>query len=169
MDKDVTIKVRNTLKAGKNLPLIVYINNSFRTIDETSVFQFTKWDDDAGILYLYSLVNPITSQIPSNIGGELSLFAVSYDTIEAMEVARLPYSELENSINSLINVGGVTISDTYKKHILNMFKTALTNNPNLTRTDINKAMGIIDGNKALDDGDSYYAGTYKESFKENIK
>ena len=45
------IKMRTALKAGKNLPLTVLIDNCFRVIDESMKGHFTFWDDDNGILY----------------------------------------------------------------------------------------------------------------------
>lgn len=160
------IAVRDALKAGKNLPLTIYIDNAFRIINENNVFQFTKWDDNNGVLYNYALSDPNITNSPSNIGGEMSLFAVSYESIQAMEVTKLPFNELPNSIDSLNN-SGAKISAEWKERIINRFKAAL--NPNLVNmspTDINVAMGVIDGQKAVNDNDDYYNGKFTESFAE---
>lgn len=162
MEKADIIKWRDTLKAGKNWPLLVYIDNTFRLINESNALQFTKWDDDSGILYVYSLTNPILENSPSNIGGFISLFSVAYEHIQAMEVARLNITNLGESIDSL-----GCISNEWKQRIIERFKTAL--NPdivNLTARDINKAMGVADGQKALNDNDDYYDGRFTQSFAE---
>ena len=162
MEKSQVIKMRNALKAGKNLPVIVYIDNLFKKIDESHVFQFTKWDDENGILYHYSLTDPGLEISPSNIGGCISLFATDYEMIQAMEVVTLNVDMLDKSIDSL-----GCITDEWKERIIQRFKTAL--NPDLvtlSATDINKAMGVVDGHKALNDNDDYYAGRYKQPFAE---
>lgn len=162
MDKDQVIKMRNTLKAGKNWPLIVYIDNAFRNIDESNVLQFTKWDDENGILYSYSLTDPIKDTSPSNIGDGISLFATFYENIQSMEVARININDLGTSIDAL-----ECISDEWKTRIINRFKAAVNPNlVNLNRSDINMAMGLIDNQKALNDNDDYYAGKYAQPFKE---
>ena len=162
MEKSQVIKMRNTLKAGKNWPLVIYIDNSFRIIDESNTLEFTKWDDENGILYNYSLTNPILSNTPSNIDGGVSLFATDYEMIQSMEVASININDLETSIDSL-----GTISDEWKKRIIERFKTALDPQlVNLRRSDINKAMGLANGAKALNDNDDYYAGRYTQPFAE---
>ena len=162
MEKSQVIKMRNALKAGKNWPLIVYIDNTFRNIDESNTLQFTKWDDENGILYSYSLSDPMKDNSPSNISGGVSLFATDYEMIQSMEVARINFEDLETSIESL-----GCITDEWKKRIVDRFRIAL--NPDLVslkRSEINKAMGIIDGQKAINDNDDYYDGRYAQSFAE---
>lgn len=162
MDKDQVIKMRNALKAGKNWPVIVYIDNLFKKIDESNALQFTKWDDDNGILYHYSLTDPNLDTSPSNIGGTVSLFATDYEMIQAMEVVCIQPKDLATSIDALECIG-----EDFKERIINGLNKAL--NPNLvnfSRTDINKIMMLADGHKALDDSDDYYAGRYAQSFAE---
>lgn len=162
MEKDQVIKMRNTLKAGKNWPLIVYIDNVFRNIDESNALQFTKWDDDNAILYSYSLSDPLKDNSYSNVNGGVSLFATSYENIQSMEVARININDLGTSIDSL-----GCITSEWKQRIIDRFELAL--NPNfvdISRSDINKAMGVIDGYKALNDKDDYYAGRYSQPFVE---
>lgn len=162
MTKEQVIKMRDTLKAGKNWPLIVYIDNAFRNIDESNVLQFTKWDDENGFLYSYSLTDIIKDNSPSNIGGGVSLFATDYEHIQSMEVAKINIKDLGTSIDAL-----GCISAEWKQRIIDRFNLALNPNlVNLSRSDINKAMGVVDGQKALNDNDDYYAGRYKQSFKE---
>lgn len=162
MEKDQVIKMRDTLKAGNNWPVMVYIDNAFRIIDESNALQFTKWDDDNGILYNYSLTDINMDTNPSNIRGGISIFATDYANIQSMEVASINIKDLGTSIESL-----GCISDEWKERIINRFKTALNPNlVNLNREDINKAMGVVDGHKALDDSDDYYAGRYAQSFVE---
>lgn len=162
MEKSQVIKMRNALKAGKNWPVVVYIDNSFRIIDETNVFQFTKWDDENGILYNYSLAHPLLDSSPSNVGGGVSLFATDYENIQSMEVAKINIDDLDASIVSL-----GCISEDWKDRIVNRFKTAL--NPelvNLSNMDINKSMGVIDEQKALNDNDDYYNRRFTQPFAE---
>ena len=164
MEKANVIKVRDKLKAGKNWPLLVYIDNTFRLINESNALQFTKWDDENGMLYSYSLTDPRLEKSPSNAGGGISLFAVSYENIQAMEVVRMNLQDLGNSIDSLN-----CISTEWKERIIKRFEMAL--NPdvvNLTARDINKAMGVIDGKKALNDNDEYYENRFTQSFAETV-
>ena len=79
-----------------------------------------------------------------------------------MEVARLTLKTLPESIDSI-----GCISNEWKSRIIEIFKTAL--NPdlvNLSARDINKAMGLVNGEKALNDNDDYYNGRFTESFAE---
>ena len=165
MEKADVIKVRDKLKAGKNWPLIIYIDNTFRLINESNTLQFTKWDDENGMLYSYTLTDPRLERSPSNIGGGISLFAVSYEHIQAMEVVRMNLKDLGDSIDSLN-----CITKEWKERIIKRFELAL--NPdvvNLTARDINKAMGVVDGQKALNDNDEYYENRFTESFAETVQ
>lgn len=162
MEKSQVIKMRDALKAGKNWPVIVYIDNLFKKIDESNALQFTKWDDEKGILYHYSLTDPTLEHSPSNIGGTISLFATDYEMIQAMELAVLKIDDLGESIDSL-----KCISPEWKERIIQRFALALDPNlVNLSRSDINKSMGLVNGHKALDDRDDYYAGRFAQSFAE---
>ena len=54
MENADVIKLRDILRKtgdNNNTPLRVYIDNSFIIIDESNKFEFTKWDDDNGILF----------------------------------------------------------------------------------------------------------------------
>lgn len=162
MNKDQVIKMRDTLKAGNNWPLMVYIDNTFRIIDESNTLQFTKWDDENGILYNYSLTNPIMEESPSNIGGGISVFATDYEYIQSMEMARLDLNDLKISLEAI-----GCVSPEWQERIFDRFKSILNPNiVNLYSSDINKAMGVVDGNKALNDNDDYYNGRFTQSFTE---
>ena len=162
MTKEQVISMRDKLKAGKNWPLIVYIDNTFRLIDESNTLQFTKWDDENEIIYVYALSDPIKDNSYSNISGGVSLFATEYEHIQAMEVASIKLDNLGESIESL-----GCISPEWKERIINRFKVALDpNRAILSAKDINKAMGITDGHKALRDDIDYYGGNYAQPFAE---
>ena len=161
MEKDQVIKMRDKLKAGKNWPLLIYIDNTFRIIDESAVLQFTKWDDENEILYNYSLTDANMSRA-SAIEGDISLFATSYDCIQSMEVAKINLRDLGLSLDSIGN-----ITEEWKERIIKRFKLPLDRNlVNLTNEEINKVMGVIDGSKAINDTDDYYNGRYAQSFAE---
>lgn len=162
MEKNRVIALRNKLKAGNNWPLIVYIDNTFRLIDESNTLQFTKWDDENGFLYVYALSDPIKDNSFSNISGGVSLFATDYEHIQAMEVFRMGIDHLPISIDSL-----GCIASEWKERIIERFKIAL--NPDiaeLSAKDINRAMGTVDGQKAIRDDIDYYNGKYYQPFKE---
>ena len=63
------IAVRDALKAGKNLPLTIYIDNAFRIVNENNVFQFTKWDDNNGV---EKLVTDLLSNVTGNKFNKIS-------------------------------------------------------------------------------------------------
>lgn len=155
------IELRNKLKAGNNWPLVVRIDNAFRIIDESNSCQFTKWDDANGILYVYSLADPTTATSPRNTGNTISLFAVPYENIQSMETV-IHLKDLGTSIDSI-----GCISNEWKDRIIRLFTKILHPDlVNLSRSDINKATGLVDGYKALDDSDDYYEGRYTQSFAE---
>ena len=82
MERDAVISLREKLKAGKNLPVTVFIDNMFETINEASMYQFTKWDDENAILYSFRLINPVFDKIPSNREQAIRVFAVDYECIQ---------------------------------------------------------------------------------------
>lgn len=79
LTKEEIIRLRNTLKCGKNIPLRILSNNSFFIIDESNVLQFTKWDDTNEVLYSFRMVNPNADITPSNRQQLISVIAVPYD------------------------------------------------------------------------------------------
>lgn len=162
MEPDKVIRMRNALKAGMNLPVKVLINNTYTIIDEGAVGQFTKWDDENGILYSYRLTDMQSDTSPSNVSQTVSLVAIEYNAVEGMEVSALPYKYLSKSIDSLTSQGA-TIADEFKNRIISVFGQLLrTDMYDLTHEDINKIVGY----DALNTNDDYYAGRFKESFQE---
>lgn len=160
MEKSQVIEIRNKLKAGKNLPVVVYIDNLPKIIDESNILQFTKWDDENAILYNYSLTDPVLEKSPSNIGAGITLFATGYENIQSMEVSRIPVNELANSIDSL-----GCISAEFKERIIKVFEYVLDPNlDSLSYSDINE----IIGQRVLNNNDDYYEGKFTESFAETI-
>ena len=169
MEVSQVIKMRNTLKCGKNLPLRVFMNNNHRTVDESSVLEFVKWDDSNGFLYVYHISDMQNMSNPSNNGGELTLFCVSYEDIQAMEIAGFPLSLLSDTLDSLA-ANGAEIKEPYRQGIIDMFNKALDKNlVYMTHTDINKMMGLRDGNKALNDNEDYYEGKFTQNFAETLR
>lgn len=158
MEKSQVIEIRDKLKAGKNLPILVYIDNLPKNIDESNVLQFTKWDDENGILYSYSLTDPIMEKSPSNIGGGITLFATGYENIQSMEVSRIPINMLGDSIDSLGCIG-----EEFKKRIIEVFTSIL--DPNIDKLDYSNINNLV-GQKVFNTNDDYYAGKYTESFAE---
>ena len=120
MDKEAVIKLRDTLKQGKNLPLNVFIDNAFMNINEADTTRFTKWDDENGILYQWMLPTPHMQE--NHRQQAVTVFAVSYDYIEAMQISLLPVSKLESCIDTINDSGSTPISDDFKNLIINSYK-----------------------------------------------
>lgn len=168
MEVAQVIKMRNTLKCEKNLPLRIFLDNNHRTIDERSVLQFTKWDDSNGILYVYHITDMQSMADPSNGDGEITLFAISYEYIQGMELSRLPLSMLSTTLDSL-KANGAEIKEPYRQGIIDMFTKALDKNlVYMTHTNINEAMRVRDGQKALNDNEDYYEGKFTQNFSETL-
>ena len=80
MVKDVVISTRTALKAGHNLPIKVYSDNNFVIIDESLPLNFTKWDDENGVLYSFRLTSFDQSRMPTNSDNSISVVALGlYD------------------------------------------------------------------------------------------
>lgn len=165
LTKEEIIRLRNTLKCGKNIPLRILSNNSFFIIDESNVLQFTKWDDTNKVLYSFRMVNPNADITPSNRQQLISVVAVPYDRIEAMEAPYLPIDDIE-TICDAIKSSGCSFSDDFKKLIKHTFVEALhPDRITLSSSDINSIIGP----GAVNDNDDYYYGKYKESNKETLR
>lgn len=161
MENEQVISLRDTLKANKNLPLRIFIDNSFQIIDESNKFQFTKWDDDNGILYSFKMVHLNMDKSPNNNHQAISLFAVPYEMIQAMEICYLPISDIDDVIES-IKDGGCTFSDEFKKLIIHTYTEVLApDRITLSPSDINSILGP----GAVNDKDDYYYGKYTEASK----
>lgn len=160
MTKDQVIMMRTALKGGKNLPLLIHINNMYALIDERATTQFTVWDDDNEMLYLFRLVSMATETIPSNRSEAISLFCTDYATIEAMEVPQLPLSDLDDVFGT-IEATGKTFKEGFKELVTNTYTALLKGQyAELTHTDLNKLIG-----SKLDENDDYYNGKFVETKK----
>lgn len=165
MEKDEVIKLRDTLKCNKNIPLRVFSGNGFSIIDESNVLQFTKWDDANGILYSFRMVHPSIDKTPSNRQQLISLIAVPYERIELIEIPYLPVDMIETACN-YIKDSGCSFSDDFKNLIKHTFTEILhPDRITLTSSDINSIIGP----DAVNDKDDYYYGKYKESSKETLR
>lgn len=161
MEINEVILMRDTLKAGKNIPVRVLMDNTHTIIDESNPSQFTKWDDDNGLLYSFRLVDMQGDTCPSNVQKAISVFVVHYASIQAMELPVLPLSGIDTIFSSM-EATGVTMSDEFKKRIKDTFTMMLeTGRAVMTHEDLNKVSG-----SNLDTSDDYYAGRYKQPFKE---
>lgn len=158
MDKQQIIQIRNILKAGKNLPVRIIYANSDVCIDESARAQVTLWDDENGYLFAYKLPSLQSDLTPSNIQGAVSLIAISYELIEAIETPIIPLSDLETSINAIHEIR--PIGDDTKNHIITMYTELL--HPDRFRlgpTDMNTILGP----GAVNDKDDYYAGKFTKA------
>jgi hypothetical protein len=161
MTIDEVVSLRGVLKAGKNLPVRVMVNNSFVIIDESNPSQFTKWDDDNGILYSFRLVDMQGDISPSNTQKAISMYICKYEYIEALELPFLPLSNIDDVFTEMEKVG-TTMSDEFKTRIKTTYETLLrTDMADLRHRDFNKLTG-----SNLDTTDEYYNGRFKQPFKE---
>lgn len=167
MEKSTVIKLRDELKCGKNIPLRILINNSFTVIDESHTMQFTKWDDENGIVYSFRLVDiNSTDHNPSDKENAIAVFAVSYSTIEALEAPVFPLSELDTLFDKLSS-GGCTFGAGFTDLIKHTYEYALhPDRYRLSPTDMTNMLG----KEAVSDKDDYYnhPGKFTESFKETV-
>lgn len=155
------VKLRTALKAGGSVPVRVMMNNTYTIIDESNPAQFTKWDDTNGVLYSFRLVDQQSDIYPGNNPKYISVFAVDYEYIEAMEVAMFPLADIDK-LFATIEATGATMADEFKTRIKTTFENLLdTNRAELTREEINKLTGA-----SLDTSDDYYAGRFNQNFKE---
>lgn len=162
MENEQVISLRDTLKAKKNLPLRIFIDNSFQIIDEGNKFQFTKWDDVNGILYSFKMVHLNMDRSPNNKHQAISLFAVPYEIIQAMEVSYLPIEDIATVIGS-IREAGCVFGEDFEKTIIHTYKEVLApDRITLTPSDINSILGP----DVVNDKDDYYYNKYVEASKE---
>lgn len=165
MEKNVVISTRTALKAGHNLPIKVYSDNNFVIIDESLPLNFTKWDDENGVLYSFRLTSFDQSRMPTNSDNAISVVALDYNFIQVMEVAPMPLKFFDDLIGT-IKASGVSFSDKFKEQIYYNFSEALHKDRwRLSPHDIN----AMTGTTVMDDSDNYYAGRMVESFKETRK
>lgn len=167
MTKDQVIKLRNELKCGKNIPLRILINNSFTIIDESNNLQFTKWDDTNGILYSIRLVDMNIDNIPSNRENSVTVFAVSYDTIEAMEIPILQMKDIDD-LFAYLGAGGCVFGDDFQKLIKNTFEQVM--HPDRFRLNPSDIAQLL-GPDSINAKDDYYnhPSKFVDSFKETVR
>ena len=161
MSKESVIAMRNSLKGNKNIPVRVYADNDFIIVDEAVPVSFTKWDDVNGVLYVFRLATPEHSRIASNQKA-ISVGAVLYEFIQAMEVSPLPLSKFDDVISSMQD-NGITFNNNFDKQIKYVFEQILRNDRvDLTNEEVNELIG----SKVKDWSDDYYNGKFTEPFKE---
>ena len=89
MTKNQVVMIRDGLKAGKNIPLRISIDNAFDIIDESMKFEFVKWDDSNEVLYHIRLADPASNTFAMDKMAQVTVFAVSYEFIQAIEAPRV--------------------------------------------------------------------------------
>lgn len=157
------IKMRTALKAGKNLPLTVLIDNCFSVIDESMKGHFTFWDDDNGILYEMAYADIMADKNPTN-EKKVSMFAVDYESIQCMQLSLVKLDDIDALFGSM-KAEGKTVDEKRIDIIKNFYNTVLNNDiPEISREDINKLIG-----SDLNTNDDYYAGRMTQNFKETVR
>lgn len=161
MTKAQAIAMRDTLRGGeKNFPLRVFVCDNVTVIDETSVTQITKWDDTNGVIYSFRLVSPTIADVPNNLRKEISITAVPYENIQAIEAIRVPVKDLDTIFTAI----GAAVSATEAANIKKLFDFLLSNDLTvITPTTLRAALG---GNTVVAGSDDYYNGKFGENFKE---
>ena len=164
-NKEVIIKMRTALKAGRNLPLRVYADNTFVIVDEAAEAAFTKWDDDNGIVYYFRLQNPFDSKGAGAAYSQcISVSAIKYEFIQAMEVAPMPIKHIDEIFNSIDSqTENCKFKDKFKEQIKYVFNKYLSSD--------NIPMGSMVRNaylgaKVHPEMDDYYSGYMYEARKE---
>ena len=157
------IKMRTALKAGKNLPLTVLIDNCFRVIDESMKGHFTFWDDDNGILYEMAYADIMQDKSPRN-EKKVSMFAVEYESIQCMQLSLVKLDDIDALFGSM-KAEGKTVAKERIDMIKNFYNTVLSNDiPEISRENINNLIG-----SNLNTNDDYYAGRMTQNFKESVR
>lgn len=163
MDKDKVIKMRTALKAGKNLPLVILIDNCFRVIDESMTGHFTFWDDTNGILYELAYADVQSDKYVTN-KPQVSMFAIEYESIQCMQNSLISLDDLD-ALFGTIKASGKSIDDERIAMIKNFYKKALDpNRIEMSHEELNHLLG-----SNLDTRDDYYAGRMTEPFKETVR
>jgi len=168
-NKEVVIAMRNALKAGTNWPIKVYADNTFIIVNEANTASFTKWDDEMGVLYYFRLADPISSKQTHDNPKVISVAAVKYEFIQAMEVVPFPLSKVDDIMDSIESSSGeaTKFADNFRERIKHVFNAVLDfkgaeNYPAL----INAIHGATD---AVPMANDYYAGRNNVPFKETIE
>jgi len=163
--REVVIKMRDALKAGRNLPLRVYADNTFIIVDESSEAAFTKWLDDVGILIYFRLQNIFDAKgVGAAYSQCISVGAIKYEFIQTMEVAPMPLVHLDEIFDS---IDSVTTDNKLKPEFKEQIKYVY--NKYLSKDNIPmgpKYRNAYLGAKVLPEGDDYYNGYMYEARKE---
>jgi hypothetical protein len=105
------VKVRDTLKCGKDYPLTIVLNNQFACNELTDL---VVWDDSNKLVWVYSYNRNARTAMTTPV----CLFVEGYELIERLELyipADTKYLE-----ETVTNISKATpITDDQKKHILN--------------------------------------------------
>ena len=160
MDNKSVIMIRDILKAGKNLPVVVHVDNVLISIDESSLFQFTKWDDDNGILYSFHLPNANLAADTMVDEKEICIYATAYEHIQAIELCKVSLDNTKDVIES-IKSHGVTFSDEFKSLIIDSFEKILDPSFENINRNVNKLLGAN-----FDVSNDYYNGNFHHFDKE---
>lgn len=163
MDNKSVIMVRDILKAGKNLPVVVYVDNALICIDESSLFQFTKWDDDNGILYSFHLPNANLAADTMVDEKKICVYATTYEHIQAIELCKVSLDNTKDVIES-IKSSGTTFSDEFKSLIIDSFEKILDPSFENINRNVNKLLGPLGAN--FDVTNDYYNGSFHHFDKE---
>lgn len=156
------VQMRNALKGGKNIPLLIHAETGNVVISELNTLSFTKWDDTNGILYSFRLKNLTNTQSPSNLSNEIEVIGVPYDHISTIETIRMTTDQLDDVFGSMESTG-ITFKEGFKDAIKYAFREALhPDRWSLSRDEINS----IHGTQVYDTSDDYYRGKFAEPFKE---
>lgn len=163
MEVDKVIKMRTALKAGKNLPLKILIDNCFSVIDESMTGHFTFWDDKNGILYEMAYADVMSDKSLRN-EKTVSMLAVDYDCIQCMQLSSIKLNDVDNLFDT-VKASGKDISDDRIAMIKNFYdKTLGTDKPSVSREEINNLIG-----SNLNTEDDYYDGRMTQNFKETVR
>lgn len=159
MTNEQIVNMRDTMKCGMNLPLRIHVNNTHRIIDESNTLEFVIWDDVNGRLYQFTLPGMMSNYSPDNRSKNISTFCITYEAIEAMEIALLPLEYLDKMIES-IKSSGRAINDDFKKLMINTYTKILCGNyADLSHQDINDLIG-----SDLNTNDDYYNNKFTTTY-----
>ena len=141
MTKEQVIQIRDAIKAGKNLPLKLFITDVTTDVNEANALTAVKWDDVNGIIYVYRLEAMSLMSSPSDRTKTISLYATTYENITGMEVGKLPVEDIRTT-SSNIRSTGATFSEDFENWVYDMFNNALSSDRvRLEHYDVNQLTG----------------------------
>lgn len=164
MDASKVISLRITLKCDKNLPLRLFIADGTTVVDESLTTQFTIWADEDEMLYVYRLTGMQEDKYPNNMGKAISLIAIPYQYIQAMEICALPLTDIKTSLEA-IEATGHELSSEFKERVERAYNQLLNDDRYvMSHASMNNMTGSM-----LDTNDAYYGDRFRESFKETLQ